>query len=190
MNRDRERHLAQGEDPDSMETAIEDVGHSLKEALMIIKADALSKGIDISNIDDIQEPPPPEAFSLYVKIFNWRKQVFELLESEGNDTTWTESEAGQDLLWYSQTLCSKIYRQLCNRWHLDNGNDYGKEDMTYTGHVLKECLAILKESLAGLMKAYPKEQKKFNLLYLFLTAHEFTITSLNTGVFKDEIFKK
>lgn len=186
INRDRQRHLVQGADPDSMAMAMEDVGHSLKEALMIIKADAASKGIDITNIDDIQEPPPPEAFPLYVKIFNWRRQVFKLLEPTDDDT-WTKSEAGQDLLWYCQTLCSKTYRQLCNRWHLDNGDSYGREDMVYTDYVLKECLAILKKSLTDLIKICPQEKKKFNLLYLFLTAHEKEITSLQAGACKDDV---
>jgi len=179
INRDRQRHLAQGEDPDSMAMALEDVGHSLKEALRVIKADAASKGIDITNINDIQEPPPPEVFSLYVKIFNWRRQVFKLLETADDDAAWTKSEAGQDLLWYSQILCAKTYRQLCNCWHLDNGDNYGKEDLAYTDYVLRECLSILKKSLVVLTKICQAEQKKFNLLYLFLTAHEKEILSLS-----------
>lgn len=168
IKRDRQRHIEKGEDPDDPKFALEDVGQNFKEALEIIKKDAESKGFDITNIEKIQEPPEPEEFPFYRKVKEWNKEVFKIGdEAELSGNWWIYTEAAADLFWYANTLLAKVYRQLCNRWHIKNGDDYGKFDYQYTGYVLKECFEILKKSLKELDSNYPQRQK-LNSIYLNL----------------------
>lgn len=149
--RDRRKHIERGEDPDSMKSAMEDAGGSLSEALRMIKKDAERLGIDITNLENIKEPPEPEKFSLYRKVAKWRNFVSEIVKhAEESDNLWLGTEAAADLLWYKNTLAAKTYRQLCNLWHMDNGDEYGDIDFKYTKYVLIECLKILKRSLNAL----------------------------------------
>lgn len=148
----REKHIRRGEDPDSLDIMMEDAGNSLKDVLQMIKADAKQQGIDIENIDDIEEPPEPEDFPLYKEVAAWREKVgahIEKAEESGNDF-WLCTEAGADLLWYRNTLAAKTYRQLCNRWHMENGDEYGEFDYECTALILAEVCDILDASLAQL----------------------------------------
>jgi uncharacterized Zn finger protein (UPF0148 family) len=169
IKRDRQRHIEKGEDPDDFKNVIEDVGQSFKEALETIKKDAESKGLDITNIKNIQEPPKPEEFPLYREIEKWNKSVMALGDTaQALGEFWIHTEEAADLFWYSRTLMAKTYRQLCNRWYIKNGDDYGDFDYQYTAYVLKECLKILKESLKELAENNQKRQRELNLIYLNL----------------------
>ncbi|MDA2922951.1 hypothetical protein MYX07_06840, partial [Patescibacteria group bacterium AH-259-L07] len=154
IKRDLQKHIERGEDPYSIESALEDVGDTFREALTMIKKDAKRRGIDIDNIDDIKEPPRPEEFPLYKKAKKWRDTIFKIAEAEHQshkgESLWLNTEEAADLFWYSSTLSAKTYRQLCNRWHIETGDGYGDFDYTYTKYVLKECLTILKKSLKDL----------------------------------------
>lgn len=153
INRDRRRHIEAGEDPDSWDSVFDDVGRNFKEALQMIKRDAAARGIDITNIDEIQEPPEPEKFLLWRKVSNWHKQLIKLVrQAEHSEELWLGTEEAADLLWYMNTLHAKVYRQLCNRWHMKVGDGYGDFDYEYTQYVLSECLRILGHSLSELIK--------------------------------------
>lgn len=173
IKHDREKHLAQGEDPDSMEAALKDIGDNFKEAMTMIKKDAKRLGIDITNISHIQEPPESHEFPLYNKIEDWHHNIYKMAEqAEDNLDAWPFLEAGENLLWYANTILAKTYRQLCNRWHLKQGDEYGEEDYQYTKYVLGECLAIIKQSLEELSNTYPEEKGKFNLALVMLSGPE------------------
>lgn len=160
IKRDRQKHIKRGEDPDDPKFVIEDVGQNLKEELQIIKENAKSKGFDITNIKDIQEPPQPKEFPLYNKVEEWNKSVRALENmAEALGEFWLDTEEAADLFWYAHILLVRTYRQFCNRWHIRNGDDYGEFDHQYTGYVLKECLEILKKSLKGLADSYPQKQE-------------------------------
>ena len=166
IKRDRQRHIERGEDPDSMESAFEDVGRNLKEALSMVKKDIERFGIDITNINDIKKPPEPENFPLYQKVRKWEKKVSKIGdEAELSGNYWIHTEAAADLFWYSRTLRAKTYRQLCNQWHIENGDDYGKFDYQYTGNVLRECLKILKKSLKELARNSQSQREELNLIF-------------------------
>ena len=165
IKKDRQRHIERGEDPDDFENAIEDVGQSFKETLELIKKDAESKGFDITNIQDIQEPPEPEKFPLYIKINQWNKKIMALEDAARlSEAFWIYTEAAADLFWYANILTAKTYRQLCNRWHIENGGEYGDFDYQYTGRVLEECLKILKKSLRELIKGNISQKREFDLI--------------------------
>lgn len=149
--RDRKKHIARGEDPDDMKSVLEDVGGSFAEALAMIKKDAERLGIEITNIDDIKEPPEPKKFALYRRVAKWRNAVSEIAErAEASGELWIATEAAADVLWYKNTIAAKTYRQLCNRWHMTHGDEYGDVDYAYTKYVLGECVRILQKSLREL----------------------------------------
>ena len=77
---------------------------------------------------------------------------------------WIYTEEAADLFWYASTLAAKTYRQLCNRWHTENGDDYGAIDFQYTSYVLKECLKILKKSLKTLARNNQARARELNLI--------------------------
>lgn len=72
------------------------------------------------------------------------------------------------------TLTAKVYRQLCNRWHMDQKDSYGEFDYTYTQHVLEVCLDILEKSLSQLSLSHPD----FTLSYVELTRLKGDILSI------------
>lgn len=169
IKQDEEKHIQKGEDPDSPEAMLEDVSHNFREALEAIKADAEDQGIDIENIDDIKEPPKPQEFDLYEKTKRWWDSVMVLVkESESEKGSWLETEAGKDLVWYANTVLAKTYRQLCNRWHLENGDEYGDVDYDYTQYVLKEVFKFLDDALRDLQEKNTKHNKEFKLAQIFL----------------------
>jgi len=166
IKEDRQRHIEKGEDPDSMESVREDAGRNLEQALKMIKKDAEQKGFDITNIDDIEQPPPPEVFSLYEKVLEWRNSVVEILENADRENkAWMHTEAVADLGWYTNLLPAKVYRQLCNRWHIENGDDYGEFDFKYTKYVLTECLKITEQALKELITHHSGQKANLMLAH-------------------------
>lgn len=158
--RQREKHIKEGKNPDSIETVFEDVGTELQEALAMIKKDAEQRGIDILNLDDIKEPPKALEFPLWWRVNKWGQEIFLFAkEAEKNGQFWLQTESAADLLWYGNTLAVKTHRQLCNRWHIEEKDGYGEFDLAYTAGVLKECLRILKESLTVLERVYNGQSK-------------------------------
>lgn len=164
--RDRQKHIDKGEDPDDFKSVFEDVGGSFKEVLIMIKKDAARMRIDITNVDNIQEPPESDEFFLYKKVNKWRKNVFEIAdEAEKNGELWIYTEAAADLFWYTNTLTGKTYRQLCNCWHIESGDEYGYYDYEYTQYIIGECFKILKNSFSAL--AALNSEQKGELMVLF-----------------------
>jgi hypothetical protein len=171
--RDRQKHILAGEDPDDLRAIFEDVGASLGEALTMIKQDALAHGIEISNIGDIKEPPPPETFPLYNKVREWWQGALEIVDcAEDDGELWLLSEAGQDFSWYISTLLAKTARQLDNRWHISAQDSCGEFDYGYTRYVLFEVIAILKKSLSILIYLDTSQKKQFQLALICLSGLE------------------
>jgi hypothetical protein len=153
IKQDRLRHIMKGENPDDIQSAFEDVGHSLGEALATIKQHAAEMGIDIANISEVEleEPPEPEKFPLYRHVEEWEKDVSAIMKDANLcGSTWLLTEAAADLGWYKNTLLAKTYRQLGNRWHLNRRDKYGEVDYEYMKYVLGECAKILEKALTEL----------------------------------------
>lgn len=187
--RDRQRHLKAGDDPDNMEAALEDVSLNFSEALENLGKWARQNGIEITNLENIKELPPPAHFPLYNIIARWREEVMDLINAEtGKYGAWINSEQVEDLIWYANLLTAKTYRQLCNHWHIEEGDKYGRFDHEYTKYILGECIKILKNSLGELVTfAAPKvrvedynkfSENKFLSLYIKLTTLENKILSI------------
>lgn len=148
----KKANLKRKKKDNSIEMALEDISKSLEKVLNQIKKDAKKMGIDIVNFKKIKEPPMPEKFPLYNKIKVWRDQMRQVMtKAERFREIWIYTEAFEDLLWYTNLLPVKVYRQLCNKWHLNNTKDYGDYDYKYTKYVLKECSKIIKKSMGTVM---------------------------------------
>lgn len=166
IKRDRQSHIEKGKDPDNIKCVFEDLGRNFKEILQRIKKDAKKRGFNITNIDDIKEPPEPEEFPFYNEVKKWRDALFEIVQNaEIFNELWINTEAGKDLTWYANLLPAKVYRQLCNKWEIKNGADYGDFDYEYTQKIIKECLKILKKAFADL-DSYDFHQKS-NLMLVY-----------------------
>jgi len=155
IKKDRQRHIERGEDPDSIESAFQDVGRNLAEAMRIARRNVKKLGIDVENIwdedIDIERTSEPQDFPLYNQVAEWRKGVHNFAQAtHEQEDPWLLTEEAEDLLWYCNTLCAKVYRQLCNKWHIERGDEYTKFDYDYTKWVLGECMAILEKSLSQL----------------------------------------
>ena len=170
INRDRRKFISQGKDPDSLESVFESVGAQLAETLAMVKKDTDRMGIDITNLDDVKDAPEPESFPLALKAEKWYKNLMKYVQKE-NETSaaWLLTEESLDLRWYAGTLNVKIYRQLCNRWYIDNEKDYGEFDYAYTTKVLDEVCEIINRAFQKLAPVAPP-LKQFHRTFLELNA--------------------
>ena len=158
--RDREKLEREGNDPDSLENSLEIVGANLAEALIMIQKDAEAMGIDIKNLDEVEDVPDLKQFPLAVAAQKWHIALIKYGEKERKrGATWLMTEAAADLFWYVGTFDVKIYRQLCNRWHRDNGHRYGAFDYDYTSKVLLRVIGILNSAWTQVLDLAPSSSK-------------------------------
>ncbi|PJE50718.1 MAG: hypothetical protein COV29_03210 [Candidatus Yanofskybacteria bacterium CG10_big_fil_rev_8_21_14_0_10_36_16] len=147
----KQAHIDRGEDLDDIEEVTKNVGQNLKDVLMAMKNDIgkteFSTGV-LNEIDKIEEPPEPEKFPLYNEVMMWHKTAFGVAdEAFISGQVWVDFEYGLDFTWYANLLPAKVYRQLCNRWMIEHGDDYGENDYKYTDYVIKESISILKNAI-------------------------------------------
>lgn len=175
IREEREGHIARGEDPDSIESAIADVDNYFQENILTMNFNVNVKGVKTglgATKNSAITPPPPLDFILYNKALGWRDGIYRIAdESDDTSSTWLFTEAGEDLLWYANTLLSKIYRQLANRWRMEKGEKVDGE-YDYTGRVLSECLQILKQALGDLSAMNITQKREFSIAGLFLSGLE------------------
>ena len=171
LMKQRFKHQFKGEDPDSMEAGIEDIGDSLAETMMMLRQDAERFGIDLNAIPEGETESPPEEFPISKKATGWLLRFHEFAKRTGGE--WADTEAGQDLMWYANYIPPKAYRALCSVWRFDKGQIDEKIDYEYTKYVLEECVRIAKEAFAILISMPLDCGKEFSALYLrFLEVEE------------------
>ncbi|GEM_PF-1271455 len=158
---DRERYPKERENAKSMEASLTEMMRGLSKTLKMLKKNAKMHGIDLETLNQIksEEPPRQVEFPLCRLVMDWNKNLFQI-EAMAQDlgAFWLQTEAAADLFWYANVLNGKVYRQLCNRWHLERGDDYGDFDFEYTGNILGESLKILKKSLNELSLWSPDQK--------------------------------
>ncbi|MDO8471438.1 MAG: hypothetical protein Q7S49_02415 [bacterium] len=152
IKRDRERLVREGKNPDSIQSAFDNLGANLAEAMALIQKDAEAMGMNISNLEDIADAPEAKFFPLAVRAEKWYLSIMNLYnEKSTHGTIWLLTEEALDLNWYAGTFNAKVYRQLCNKWYLDNKKDYSNFDYNYTSRVLKEVSEIIDKSFTSLL---------------------------------------
>lgn len=185
IKKDRQERLARGEDPDSMEAALDYVKKSLEQTLQLVQRQASEMGIDLDQIEDIatDEPPEAEEFILWREVHNWVLEVHEIAQIAWEMENFQDPrymESLKDLTWYARTLDVKIYRKLCNRWELERGEEYADADFDYTKYVLGTCTNILRDVLVTLDGVSVDPRPAFMLLFSQLADLKKKIVALNT----------
>lgn len=181
VQRQRQKHIERGEDPDTWEAAMQDVGETFKEVHGLLRKDAKRMGIDLDNLEEVEIPEPPKAgtYPIYNKMMEWRKSVFSLAEEASEwGEAWLESEAGHDLTWYANLLPVKITRALSDKWEMENTDMDMEVDYDYTKYVIGECVKILQQALTTIRNLNPSQAVQFQLLHSQLVQMEEEIKSI------------
>jgi len=172
VNRQRQKHLERGEDPDSIEAALEDVEENFREVKGMIEADAEKLGVDLDEVKENAEAEieeevfRPEETELGKRVRDWRVNVQEFTRTGHEEgAAWPHTDSGRSLFWYANTLLVKTYRQLGSRTGED---EYVDLDYRYTRYVLQECLDILARSLQELEEMDPDRKSRFRMIALHL----------------------
>lgn len=154
------KNVMRGKEPDDLELVFEDMLSDLRELKEMIRKDAKRFGIEVDKIEIAEMSPlrELEEFPLYQEAYQWRKRVYELLDSlQFNNDLWMQTEEASNLVWYADTFLAKISRQLGIQSEKELGIDFLEVDYEYTKGVLKKCGGIIKNSLGSLY-----ENKKFS----------------------------
>jgi len=155
----RAKHLRHGENPDSPETVMQDIGQVMSQTLQLAKKNAKKLGVEIGKTKKFPRGSEPEDFPLVMQLNDWRDAVFSLVrQSYAMERGWVDSEAVADLTWYANILCSKSFRQNLNRIDLNKNDCLAIPDYEYTQSVLKTCLRILKRA-TSLVYVFDREHK-------------------------------
>jgi len=162
-----------------IDSVLEDVVSDLRDTYSDVQDFAARQGVSARKKEQSRQAPQPEDFPLYNQLKMWRDDTLAVAEQAADDGSfWPATDPGQDLLWYANVLLGKVYRQLCSRWYMDEGEDYEPVDYDYTGHVLVECMAYIKTSLQDLIGLDVAEKDKLNLILLYFPVLEKKISEI------------
>ncbi len=125
-------------------------------------------GEDQEGDDDL---PNPEEFPFYKEVKGWLEEVIELAENSREfGDFWVFTEEAADLFWYMNVLSTKTYRQLCNRYSIENQpENVSKADYRYTNYVLKEAVKKIKKSLKEILTSDPIQEDKLEEAFKKIT---------------------
>lgn len=171
LQKQRDRHIAAGEDPDDPRLVFADVAESLEEAKVMLEKGMKKFGLDPAKLKaevmedgGVEYEIPASA----LKLHPLQKQTFDFIEATHEifhgametESLWIETEAADDLNWYPPIVAAKLSRQLDNLDELAKiGDEKGAEiDCVYTCYALTESLRILEASLRELA-GYASPQK-------------------------------
>ncbi len=125
------------------------------------------------------ELPGPEEFPFYKEVRSWMEGVI-LTAEESKETGdfWIFTEEATELFWYVNVLSAKVYRQLCNKYLLENSEDGNIVDYRYTEYVLSESIKRIKIAIKEIILAEPTQKHKLNLTYMRLESLEEKILNI------------
>lgn len=168
INKQRQAHIAKGEDPDSIESAFGDVQDSFAETRAMLQKDAKRFGIDLENLEDVEYAEAPENSNHPVvkRLMRFYKTMLKVSrEAQESIQAWPKTEAGKDFFWYPSMILVKTKRMLDDRWEIEQGEDYADDDVEYTRYVLQESILILKNALTELIVLRTYQLPDFNYCY-------------------------
>jgi hypothetical protein len=152
IQRQRQKHIDQGEDPDDIEYVMADVKETFKETFELLKKNTKDLNIDFENLDeDCVSEPEPEEYLIYNNLMEWRRKVYDLAnQARSMKAWWVDTDPGKDLTWYANLLPSKVYRLLIDLWEIKNQDQDVKFDYDYTKYVIRECLKSIYQAFEQL----------------------------------------
>ncbi len=178
MLKQRFKHEMKGENPDSMESALQDVGDSFAEIKFMIEEMTKEKEVDLDAIDEseIKQPPDHWEHPLFKKTYEWVKKLHQF--ADRNAHGWHHTEAGQDLMWYANLIPAKTGRNLNNRWLIENDDpDYGI-DYDYQHYILSSCISIVQSSFEEIISMHLPYKNELIELYNELIAFKDDVLSI------------
>ncbi|MGM0438912.1 MAG: hypothetical protein ACQEP3_00535 [Patescibacteria group bacterium] len=102
--------------------------------------------------------PGPEEFPFYLEIKEWLEEIISIADkSKNSGDFWIFTEEAADLFWYMNVVSAKIYRQLCNRYLIENSEKDKAVDYKYTRYVLTEALKKIKKAIKEISKSNPTQ---------------------------------
>ncbi len=123
--------------------------------------------------------PKPDEFPFYNEIRKWMEVVILAAEnSKITDDFWIFTEEAADIFWYMNVLSTKTYRQLCNRYLIENLKKDNSVDYQYTQYVLKESIKIIKKGIKEILKGDPAQSKSLNKSFENLSSLEEKILNI------------
>lgn len=134
----------------------------IKQKKLITKFDYLEKeSLFLDGFDDFEyfdnfiankKAPKPDQFPFYLEIKNWTHEFKEIAElSLEKSEFWIFTEEASDLFWYLEILLERVYLQLCNRYLIENGEDF-LSNYKYQKYFLIEIIKAIKISMAEILK--------------------------------------
>lgn len=111
----------EGKDPYDMENVFKEVGKNLAETMAMIQEEAKRMGIDLDNVeDDYEEPPPARQYPIYKLVDKYGDQVERMIRNLSDIPIDTDSRLvakAVDAFSHSRHyVVAKISRALSSRW--------------------------------------------------------------------------
>jgi cytochrome c556 len=161
----RVAHILRGEDPDDINTVLEDVGEEMEQAMEMIYEMAEEMGIDLdAEMDkDVEEeifdpkddPLYKLAYSFTLKTHDFLKNVEEKVLITPEIKTYFD-----ELRWYHTLLSAKLYRALCS-----NGvKEVDNQDAKLSAGVALKSGQICQDSLESIIYYRQEIAKEVNKL--------------------------
>lgn len=150
MNAQRKKHIERGEDPDSVETVMEDVRENFSDVRLMLLRDVERLNIDLSQLPDKNDEDDFDAMAhpRLLRALAWGKRVSALTDREEGGGFWRATEAAADLFWYANTFIVKTARDVDTIHALERGDEMARVDFEYTRYVLTSVCSILENSFS------------------------------------------
>jgi hypothetical protein len=155
INKLTESRLKTVENKKENKANFEELGKTFDDVVNLFRSDAKRLGIDLDAGTFDESIPFPEDYSICRKLINWQQGIYDIAsESDDIFDIWLHSDAGKNLLWYSNTIISKTYRQLLSIDRMRTEKNLTlKLDFKYTAYILNEVIKIIDDSLEKLSQS-------------------------------------
>lgn len=174
------RHRAAGEDPDSWDVIVADIGQSLSEAMTMIQEDADNLGIDLdTDVDEMEGQAIWDRaikHPLHLAALQYAQETHQFLLQYGH-TDLTDlglENAVETISWYHTQIPAKIFRAIC---------DCGPDEVE--GSDADGSAKVAHIGLTSSLKAFSKLQKSRAWLQKEIMSLMLGVCDLIEGINRD-----
>lgn len=177
----RVEHILRGEDPDDINTVLEDVGKNMEDTMRMIYEQAEEMGIDLDNVveEDIEEKPDPKEDPLHKLAYRFTLKTHDFLKDVEKKVLITPEIKTyfDELRWYHTLLSAKLYRALCS----SGVEEVDRQDSKLSAGAALKSAQICQESLESIIYYRQEISKEANKLLRM-------IKKINKGI-KERFFR-
>lgn len=110
-----------GKDPNDMKEVFKDIGNSLAHALYLLHKEAERLGIDLNNLEDVEEAPEPDNYPLFQAVTSYGKAVGNFIHKLSKTPVFTNDipliEKALEVLSHSRFyIVAKTHRAYSSKW--------------------------------------------------------------------------